>query len=126
MNDEKEKLLKELKVEDIVWSIYLIIIGLSYYSSIIERNYIYTDSEISKNRYRLINMTVFTLVVLVCIYFAYENYKNEKELNEKDTETKKHFTQVEFLASLLALASASLFLYASIYDINIETEIAFN
>lgn len=125
MNDIEEKL-KKLKQEDIVWVIYLVIIGLSFYSNMIERKYILENDETSKNKYRLINMTIFTLAVLIYIYFTYDNYKEVKNLNPNDGERKIKFTYLTLIGAVLALISGLIFLYVSIYDIDIETEIAFN
>lgn len=125
MNDIEEKL-KKLKQEDIVWVIYLVIIGLSFYSNMIERKYILENDETSKNKYRLINMTIFTLAVLIYIYFTYDNYKEVKKLNPNDGERKIKFTYLTLIGAVLALISGLIFLYVSIYDIDIETEIAFN
>lgn len=126
MSKEKEELLKTLKIEDLVWFIYLIIIGLSFYSNYIERIYIYTNSEESKNKYRTINIIIFIIFVLICAYFTYENYQAIIKLKDSDSDNKKNLTYIELVASLFALLSALLFLYAAIKDIDIETEIAFN
>ena len=123
---EKEELLKKLRIEDFVWVIYLVIIGLSFYSNYVERKYIIYDDDKNKNKYRLINMTVFTLAVLIYIYFVYDNYKELKNLKEYDNYEKKKFTYIEFTGAVLALISGLLFLYSAIYDINLDTEIAFN
>lgn len=126
MDEEKVELLKKINIEDVIWVIYLVIIGLSFYSNHIERNYIITKSEISKNKYRLINMTVFTLAVLIFIYFTYDNYKEVQKLKDTDSYEKKKFTYLELAGTIFALTSGLIFLYCAIYDINVETEIAFN
>ncbi len=126
MDEEKIELLKKINIEDVIWVIYLVIIGLSFYSNYIERDYIITESEVSKDRYRLINMTIFTLAVLIFIYFAYDNYKDVEKLKETDSYEKKKFTYLELCGAILALISGLIFLYCAIYDVNVDTEIAFN
>lgn len=124
--EEKLKLLKALKIEDFVWVIYLVIIGLSFYSNHIERNYIINDNEESKNKYQIINIIIFTIAVFIYLYFTYDNYKATVELKECDSYDKKKYTYLELIASLLALISGIIFLYVAIKDSNLETEIAFN
>ena len=125
MEEENVELLEQLRIEEFIWVVYLVVIGLSYYANTIERNYIYTGNEESKRKYRQINIIVFTIVTLICIYFTYENYKELQELNESDSEEKKQLVYIEFIGSVLALGAALCFLYAVIKDVNIETELAF-
>ena len=52
--EELDNKLKELKIEDFIWFIYIGIIILSWYSNTLERKYfIYNDLE-SKEKYRKI------------------------------------------------------------------------
>ena len=124
--EDKEKLLKALKIEDFVWVIYLVIIGLSFYSNHIERDYIINDNENSKNKYQLINIIIFSIAVLIYLYFAYDNYKQVKDLNENDSCDKIKYSYLELIGALFALISGLIFLYVAIEDRDLETEIAFN
>lgn len=124
--EEKLRLLKALKIEDFVWIIYLVIIGLSFYSNHIERDYIINDSEESKKKYQIINIIIFSIATLIYLYFAYDNYKATQELNNSDSYNKKKFTYLEFIGAVLALISGLIFLYAAINDSDLETEIAFS
>lgn len=124
--EEKLRILKALKIEDFVWVIYLVIIGLSFYSNYIERDYIINDSEESKQKYQIINIIIFSIAVLIYLYFAYDNYRATQELKDSDSYNKKKFTYLEFVGAILALLSGLIFLYAAINDRDIETEIAFN
>ena len=123
---EKENILKQLKIEEFIWIIYLVIIGLSFYSNYIERKYIIFDDNQSKNKYRTLNIIIFTIAVIVYLYFTYSGYQDLTSLNSDDSENKKNFTYLSFIASLFTLISGLLFLYISIYDTNVDIEIAFN
>lgn len=68
-NKELEKRLRQLKIEDFIWIIYIGIIFFSLYSNTLERKYfIYNDLK-SKNTYRNITIGIFTILVIVYFYF---------------------------------------------------------
>ena len=127
MNNESiEKRLEKIKIEDIIWILYLIIIILSFIANSIERNYFIKNDIKDKKKYQNLMIFIFTILCLVYAYFTYDNYKDIKELKSYDSNTKIEFTYISFIATLLVLISGLLFLYIAINDENIETEIAFN
>lgn len=126
INEELNERLKQLKVEDFVWIIYIGIIFMSLYSNVFERNYfIYHDLE-SKEKYRNITILIFIILVVVYLYFLKDSYDSVKNLKSYDTEQKKNLTYLSFLGSLLIAISGFIFLYIAIADENIDVEIAFN
>jgi len=48
MDADKIELLKRINIEDVIWVIYLVIIGLIFYSNHMETDYITTGSEENK------------------------------------------------------------------------------
>lgn len=127
MNNESiEKRLEKIKIEDIIWILYLIIIILSFIANSIERNYFIKNDVKDKKTYQNLMIFIFTILCIVYAYFTYDNYKDIKELKSYDSNTKIKFTYISFIATLLVLISGLLFLYIAINDENIETEIAFN
>lgn len=124
--NEKQELLKKLNIEDFIWVIYLLIIGLSFVSNYFERKYIKYDDINSKNKYRVLNITIFGIAVLIYLYFAYDNYKDVNNLNDKDSNNKINFTYLSFLGTLLALISGLIFFYIAVNDEELETEISFS
>lgn len=122
----KEELLNKLKIEDFIWIIYLVIIGLSFYSNKIERDYIINENIDSKEKYRILNIIIFSIAVLIYLYFTYDGYEGIKDLNINDSTKKKELTYLEFIGSVLALLSGLIFLYCVYSDKNIETEISFS
>ncbi len=127
MNSEEtiEKL-KQLKIEDFIWLIYIGIIFLSWYSNTLERKYFIEKNLQSKEKYRDITTLIFTILVIVYIYFLKDSYKGIKNLKPWDTSQKKNLTYLSFIASLLIAISGIIFLYISLTDENIDVEIAFN
>ena len=118
--------LNELKIEDYIWLIYIGIILLSWYSNSLERNYfIYKDEE-SKKKYRIIMIIIFSVLVVVYMYFLKDSYESFKKLNPFDPKKKKDLVFLSFFASLLIFISGLIFLYIALTDEDLNVEIAFN
>ena len=126
MNDELIKKLKELKIEDFIWFIYIGIIILSWYSNNLERKYFIYNDLISKNKYREIIILIFTILIFVYLYFLKDAYDSVKELKESDSDEKKRLIFLSFVASLLIAISGFIFLYIAIRDEDLNVELAFN
>ena len=125
MNDVNE-ILEKLKIEENIWIIYLIIIGFSFYSNSVERKYyLYNDLE-SKNKYRKINIMIFSIAVVVYCYFFKDSYDGVKSLKSWDDKSKIFFNKASLTASTLILVAGAILLYIAIFDVNLDTELAFN
>lgn len=118
--------LRELKIEDFIWVIYIGIIVLSWYANSEERNYFLNNNLNSRDRYRAVMIFIFVILVIVYSYFLTDSYESLKKLKPNDPEQKKHLTFVSFIGSLLVFISGILFLYIVIKDETIDVEIAFN
>ena len=123
---EVEERLKQLKIEDFIWIMYLGIIFLSYYSNSLERKYFILNDIDCKDKYRKIMIIIFLILLFVYFYFLKDSYDSIKNLNEFDTEKKKRLVYLSFLASLLIFISGLLFIYISISDTDLNVELAFN
>lgn len=125
-NEELNKRLKQLKIEDFVWIIYIGIIFMSWYSNYFERKYfIYNDLE-SKEKYRKIIIFIFVILVVIYTYFCKDSYEDLKNLKPYDSEEKKRLTFLSFIASLLIVISGIIYLFIAIKDEDVNVEIAFN
>ncbi len=121
-----EERLKEIKIENEIWVIYIGIIILSWIANSKEKKYIlYTDLE-SKKEYQELLILIFSILLLVYYYFFNDSYKSLKSLNQYDSQKKKTLTYASFIGSLLILISGVIFLGIALTDDNIDTEIAFN
>lgn len=125
MNDIND-ILKKINIEEFIWIIYLIIIYLSFYSNKLERKYYLYDDHKAKNTYRNINIIIFFIAFLVYIYFFIDGYKSINNLSIYDDSFKRFLNEMSFIASTLILIAGSIFLFIAIYDINLDTEIAFS
>ena len=124
--DSLNSKLKQLKIEDFIWLIYIFIIFLSWYSNNLERKYfIYNDLE-SKEKYRKIMIFIFSILIIVYLYFLKDSYDDIKNLNDSHSPKTKNLIFLSFLASLLIAISGFIFLYIAVNDEDLNVELAFN
>ena len=110
MNNNIEKRLKQINIENNIWLIYLIIIGLSFYSNKLEKDYFINKNNISKETYRKINTIIFIVLILVYSYFeedAIESFFN----NQNKTSKQKKYDSLILIAATAILVSGFIFLY---------------
>lgn len=124
--NEKREILKKLKVEEDIWLIYLLIIGLSFYSNSVERKYYINNDLEAKEKYRKINILIFLIALIIYIYFFNDSYNDIKNLSSSDSYDKRFFNKASFTASTLILISGAILLFIAVYDENLSTELAFS
>lgn len=124
--NEKIETLRKIKAENIVWFIYIGLIALCLYGNKLEKNYVLYHDNYSKEKYREIIIIVFTIAVIVYLYFFFDNYKDVKNLKATDSKKKKDLNELSLLGSTLILLSGIIFLYIAIVDTEIDVELAFN
>ena len=125
-NNFLDSKLKQLKIENFIWIIYIGIILLSWYANILEKNYfVYNDLE-SKENYRKIMILIFSILIVVYIYFFKDSYDDLKNINMYDNNKKKNLLYLSFLGSLFILVSGIIFLYIAVKDEELDVELAFN
>jgi len=124
--DELNRKLRQLKIEDFIWIIYIGIIFLSWYSNSLERKFVIYNDKISKEKYRTIIILIFSILIVIYLYFLKDSYDDLKNLKPYDTEEKKKLIFVSFIGSLLIAVSGFIFLYIAIMDEELDVELAFN
>ena len=120
------EIIKEIETENFVWVIYLFIIGLSFLANKFEKDYYINGNIDDKEKYRIINIFIFSVVLVIYIYFFKENIKSVNKLNCNDSYEKIMFNKLNLLATFLIVIAGIIYLYIAIKDENLETEIAFN
>ena len=118
--------LKDIKIENFVWLVYIFIIILSYYANYKEKNFILYNDEKSKREYQNLLVLIFSILLIIYFYFAYSSYEDIKELKNYDTTKKKNLTYASFIGSFLILISGIIFWIIAILDEEIDVELAFN
>ena len=124
-NELNDKL-KELNIEDFIWVIYIGIILLSWYSNSLERKYYINNDNISKEEYRKIIIFIFSILIIVYLYFLKGSYNDIMNIKITDSNKKKELLYLSFIASLLIAISGIIFLYIAINDEDLNVELAFN
>lgn len=123
---ELNKKLKQLKIEDFIWIIYIWIIFMSWYANSLERRYfIYNEIE-SREKYRKMMILIFSILIIIYLYFFKDSYDSLKDIKPNDSSVKKNLTYMSFIGSLLISISGFIFLYIAIKDEEINVEITFN
>ena len=125
-NNNNNDIIKEIETENFIWIIYLFIIAISFIANYFETIYYKNGSKKAKEKYRVLNIFVFSVVFLIYLYFFKENYKTVKNLNCYDSKNKILFNKLNYYASVFVLVAGAIFLYISIFDKDLDTEIAFN
>ena len=125
-NIELNEKLKQLKIEDYIWIIYIGIIFLSWYSNSLERKYFIYNDKKSKEKYRQTLIIIFSILIVVYLYFLKDSIDSIRSLKASDNEQKKNLTYLSFLGSLLIAISGFIFLYIAFKDESIDVELAFN
>lgn len=126
MNDEINKRLKALDIEDFIWIIYIGIIIMSFTSNYYERKYFLKKDKKDKEKYRGLNKIIFTILLIVYLYFLKGSIEDFKNLKENDSKKKKQLVTLSLIASLLITISGLIFLAIACVDDNLDVEIAFN
>ena len=124
-NDVNERI-KEINIEDFIWIVYLGIIALSFYSNSLEKKYFIFNNEVDKEKYQKIIIVIFSILVIVYLYFLKSSIDSIKNLNPSASQETKNLTYLSFLASLLIAISGFIFLYIAFKDKNLDIELAFN
>ena len=125
MNDRLDKL-KDIEIENKIWIIYVGIIILSWYANSKEKTFLLYNDEKAKKEYQNLLILIFSILVIIYYYFAKDSYYKLININEFDSDKKKHLLYLSFIASFLILISGIIFLNIAIQDDQIDVELAFN
>lgn len=116
--------LKRLKTEDFIWLIYFFIVAFAIFSNAFERDYVKTNSHISIQKSKIINIIIFFVVFFIYLYFVllFTSDLNNMEKNFNNPKYRNTFLQL--IAALLFLIGGAIYLFVEINSFNAE-EIGF-
>ena len=114
--------INKIEIENKIWIIYFIIIGLSYYANHCEKKYFIYNNIVCKEKYRRIQFFIFSLLFVIYCYFENDAIESCNNTNE----SRKEYNILVLIASSFILISGFIFLYIIANDKDIEEEIAFN
>lgn len=125
MNRKLDRL-QDIRIENYIWVIYIIIIFISWYANSKEKKFILYNDEASRREYQNLLVLIFSILLIIYYYFTKSSYDDLNELTINDSNKKIILTYVSFIASLLILISGMIFLTIAIMDEEIDVELAFN
>ncbi len=123
---ETQKRLKQIKIENFIWFIYLILISLSILANEYEKKYFCFHDLIAKEKYRKLTIGIFSVAIIIYFYFFFDSYQDIKTNNYYKSMKNKNLSNLSLLGSTLILISGIIFLYIAIVDKDLEIELAFN
>ena len=115
MNEDLNRL-KDIKVENYIWIIYIGIIVLSWYANSKEKDFIINKNENSKKEYQALMILIFTILLFIYYYFTIDSYDDVRELTSLDSKKKIVLRYASFVGSFLILISGIIFLIIAILD----------
>lgn len=74
-----------------------------------EREYLFNNSDIDKEKYREIIIFIFFILTIIYSYFLNNSYHTYKNIYIYDDENKKKYAYLSYLASLLIFISGVIF-----------------
>lgn len=125
MNRKLDRL-QDIRIENYIWVIYIIIIFISWYANSKEKKFILYNDEVSRREYQNLLVLIFFILLIIYYYFTKSSYDDLNELTINDSNKKIILTYASFIASLLILISGMIFLTIAIMDEEIDVELAFN
>lgn len=125
-NEELNNKLKQLNTEDFIWLVYIGIIMLSWYSNNLERRYFLSNNYNCKKNYQMIMRIIFSILIVVYLYFLKNSLDDFRNLKLTDSIKKKKLVIISLIASMCIAISGFLLLYIAFVDDDLTVEIAFN
>lgn len=125
MNSKLDRL-QDIRIENYIGVIYIIIIFISWYANSKEKKFILYNDEVSRREYQNLLVLIFFILLIIYYYFTKSSYDDLNELTINDSNKKIILTYASFIASLLILISGMIFLTIAIMDEEIDVELAFN
>ena len=119
MNRTIAEKLKETAIEDIIWLVYLFIIGANLYSNYLERDYIKNHNLRSRDLFRQINKYVLMIAFFIYLYFVYQSYGSVRNLKANASDKKVFLTNLTLITAVLFLIAGGINIFIqnnSVFD----------
>lgn len=120
--NEKVKLLKKIKIEDLIWLINFFIVLFALTSNNFERDYIINGNLKSEKTYKTINIALFLVAFTIYAYFVYTRYEGIQELKNTSTKKDVFITHLNYVSAILILIGAGIGVYTEIASENVAQE----
>ena len=124
MNNELNERLRKIDIEDNFFILFIILIVFAFIANNYEKRYFINQNDSDKSKYYYFQVIIFSIVVLVNIYYVYGSYLDVVNLESNSNEKLKRFNELNLIASIFALMAGSILLYIAIVDVDIDAEIS--
>ena len=104
MNKDKLSKLEDIREENFIWIIYLIIIILSYYANSKEVKYLLFDDQNSKRDYRSLMILIFCILIIIYFHFTKNSYDDYIDLKDSPNDRIRNLHFASFIASIVFLS----------------------
>lgn len=120
MNIDYERL-KEIKINDFIFVVYIIISIVAIICNSIEENSIKKGEEDTKV-VTSIRTAIIIVGIIIYLYFVYTSYKNFKNPNKNLSNKDKKANNYALLSSILFLVASIIVLYVNLLNTNEEID----
>ena len=112
MNRKLDRL-QDIRIENYIWVIYIIIIFISWYANSKEKKFILYNDEVSRREYQNLLVLIFSILLIIYYYFTKSSYDDLNELTINDSNKKIYYDycdgiSVQQLAQKYFLAEKSI------------------
>lgn len=114
-NANDSETLKELKIEDYIWIIYIFLAIFAIVSNHYEKEYLKKNDKNSQKIFRTINTEIFIITFIIYLYFVYINYKHIKQLDKSSSLKDIIISNIGFIAAVIFLVGGLINLLRSIF-----------
>ncbi len=106
--------LQRLKNEDLIWLIYFFIVIGALLSNNYERNYLLTGDTSGQKKFKVLNITIFSVAFFIYLYFVLLNYEDIQTLKRDASRKEVLNVHIGLISSLLFLVAGALALVGEI------------
>lgn len=120
----ENNIINTIRTENFILIIYFFIVGISLIANNFEIKYYEKGFEKDKDTYRNLNIFIFTIALIIYVYFFSENYKELILLCEA-SDKKIFLNKLNVIAAGSIVLAGAILLYIAITDTELDTEISF-
>lgn len=117
--------LKEIRIEDYIWIIYIFLAIFALVSNHFEKDFVTKHNKNDEKTFRTINTEIFVITFFIYLYFVFINYKHLKKLDPTSSPKQILLANAGFIAAVLFLIAGVISLLISIFG-NDDEEVILN
>lgn len=120
MNESDKRTYDLLKIEDIIWFIYLFIVIANLYSNYMQEKNVEIKDMYDKKAIRSLNLVVLIVVFIIYVYFVIKNYNDVIYAYKNNKPYKAYLNKLGTFASILFVIAGLIFIYLEYHSLDEE------